>query len=72
MDKNLIVERNALPANVLEWLEADEKREGVLFYREENGRVVLERMENVDSAMLARGRENIQRYPSTLERLVTS
>ncbi len=72
MAKNLIVERSSLPATVLEWLGADEKKIGILFYREENGQVVLERLENVDPAMLARVRTNMERFHSTLQRLADS
>ena len=72
MSKNLIVERTSLPPTVLEWLEADEKKNGILLYREENGQIVLERLENIDPTMMARVREDIQRYHSVLERLADS
>jgi len=72
MLRNLIIERSSLPPEVLEWLESDEKRMGVLLYREENNQVVLERLENIDPAMLTRVRANIQRYRSALERLADS
>jgi hypothetical protein len=69
---SLVVERTNLPATFLEWLEEDEKKTGVLLYREEDGQVVLERLENVDLTMLARVRANIERYHSALERLADS
>ena len=72
MGKNLIVERSSLPPQVLEWLESDDKRMGVLLYREEDNMIVLERLENIDPAMLTRVRANIQRYHSALQRLADS
>ncbi|MBI4788961.1 MAG: hypothetical protein HY782_18170 [Chloroflexi bacterium] len=72
MSKNLILERTSLPPTVLEWLEADEKKNGIFLYHEENGQIVLERLENIDPAMLMRVREDIQRYHSVLERLADS
>jgi hypothetical protein len=72
MIRSLIVERSSLPPTVLDWLEANEKNMGILLYREENGKVVLERLEDIDPAMLVRVRTNMQRYRPTLERLADS
>lgn len=69
MIRSLIVDRSSLPPTVLDWLEANEKNMGILLYREENGKVVLERLEDIDPAMLIRVRANMQRYRATLERL---
>lgn len=69
---SLIVERNKLPENILKWLEEGEKKNGILLYREENDSIVLERLENVDPAMIARVYANVQRYHSALERLADS
>ncbi|MBI5302448.1 MAG: hypothetical protein HY868_09940 [Chloroflexi bacterium] len=69
MASNLVIDRSALPLRVLEWLESDAKKSGILLYREENDQVVLERLENIDPAMLTRVRANIQRYHSALQRL---
>lgn len=72
MARNLIVARDSLPPQVLEWLESNEKRIGILLYREENDQIVLERLENIDPAMLTRVRANIQRYHPALKRLADS
>jgi len=72
MIRNLVIERSSLPPQVLEWLESDETRMGILLYREENNQVVLERLESIDPAMLSRVRANIQRYHSALQRLADS
>lgn len=72
MEKNLSVKRTSIPPEILEWLEADQKKMGVLIYREENDQVVLERLENVDPSMLGRVRANIHRYHSALQRLAES
>ncbi len=69
MEKNLSVKRTSIPPEILEWLEADQKKMGILIYREENDQVVLERLENIDPSMLGRVRANIQRYHSALQRL---
>ncbi len=72
MNKTLMVERSVLPSQVLEWLEADQQKDGIIHFREENGKIVLERLENVDPAMMARVRANIEKYRSVLERLADS
>ncbi len=72
MSESLVVERATLPRQVLEWIEAGQKTSGVLSYREENGKIVLERIENIDPAMLGRVRANIEQYRSTLRRLADS
>ncbi len=72
MSENLTVDRSSLPPHLLEWLEKDQQKKGVILYREENEQVVLERLENVDPAMLARVRGDIERYRSVLERLAES
>ncbi len=69
MEKNPSVKRTSIPPEILEWLEADQKKMGVLIYREENDQVVLERLENIDPSMLERVRAKIQRYHSALQRL---
>lgn len=69
MEKNLSVKRTIIPPEILEWLEADQKKTGVLIYREENDQVILERLENIDPSTLGRVRANIQRYHSALQRL---
>lgn len=72
MNKYLAVDRNSLPSKVLDWLEAEEGRTGILLYREENGQVVLERLEHIDPEMLSRLQANIERFRPTLERLADS
>ncbi len=72
MDKTLMVDRAAFPIKILDWLEAGQQKDGVIHFREENGKIVLERLENVDPAMMARVRANIEKYRSVLERLADS
>lgn len=72
MEKILTLDRNTLPTNVVEWLEAGQQKDGIIHFREENGKIVLERLENVDPAMMARVRANIEKYHSVLERLADS
>ena len=69
---SLVVKRTSLPAPVWEWLEASKSKTGVFFFREENDQILLERLDNIDPAMLARVRANVERYHSTLERLADS
>ena len=72
MEKSLIVERKTLPPHLLEWLEAGNQMDGIIRFREEDGKIVLERLENVDPEMMARVRANIEKYHSVLERLADS
>ena len=72
MERNLNVTRTSIPQEILEWLEADSQKTGVLIYRGENDQVVLERLENIDPSMLGRVRANVQRYHSALQRLAES
>lgn len=68
----LTMDRSSLPQAFREWLGATGEAKGVLFFREENGKIVLERLDNVDVAMLARIRANIAKYHSALQRLADS
>lgn len=72
MTNHLTVDRNSLPSQVLDWLEAEEGRTGVLLYREENGQVVLERLPHIDPEMLSRLQANIERFRPALGRLADS
>ncbi len=72
MTKHLVVDRKSLPSQVLDWLEVEEGRTGVLFYREENGQVVLERLEHIDPELLSRLQANIERFNTMLGRLADS
>lgn len=72
MTDHLTVDRNSLPSQVLDWLEAEEGRTGILLYREENGQVVLERLEHIDPEMLSRLQANIERFRPMLGRLADS
>lgn len=72
MLNTITVERTSLPQAFREWLEANGESKGVLFFREEDGRIVLERLDNVDVAMIARVRANIAKYHSALQRLSDS
>jgi hypothetical protein len=75
-EKNMInsitLDRTSLPQAFREWLGASGEAKGVLFFREENGKIVLERVDNVDVAMIARVRANIAKYHSALQRLADS
>jgi hypothetical protein len=72
MERNLVIDRSSLPRQVLEWLESDKKGTGVLVYHEEDDRIILERLENIDPQMLTRVRRNVERYRSALQRLSES
>jgi len=72
IENTLTVDRNILPLAVLEWLEAGNEKKGMLSFREENGQIVLERLGNIDPAMMARVQEDMLRFHSTLERLADS
>ncbi|MGB8643971.1 MAG: hypothetical protein WCF84_01945 [Anaerolineae bacterium] len=72
VSKGMTVERAKLPPALIEWLEVGGGKGGILLYREENGQIVLEKLENVDPAMLPRLRANMERYRSALERLADS
>jgi hypothetical protein len=72
MPSTITVERASLPQAFREWLEANGEAKGVLFFREEDGKFVLERLDSVDVAMIARVRANIVKYHSALRRLADS
>ncbi len=70
--KVFAIERPELPVALLEWLEADAQKGSIILFHEENGQIILERLENVDPGMLARVRANMERYRPALERLADS
>jgi len=72
MISTITVDRTSLPQAFRDWLDANGESKGVLFFREENGKIVLERLDNVDVAMIARVRANIAKYHSALQRLADS
>lgn len=72
MLNTITVDRTSLPQAFREWLDANGQSKGVLFFREENGKVILERLDDVDVAMIARVRANIAKYHSALQRLADS
>jgi hypothetical protein len=72
MSDHLTVDRSSLPPQVLDWLEAEQGRTGILLYREENGQVVLERLEHIDPEMISRLQANIERFRPALGRLADS
>ncbi len=69
---SLVVDRGSIPTSLLEWLEAEEGKTGILLYREENGQIVFERVENADLELIRWLRINMERYHSVLERLADS
>lgn len=72
MLNTITMDRTSLPQAFRDWLEANGESKGVIFFREENGKIVLERLDNVDVAMIARVRANIAKYHSALQRLADS
>lgn len=72
MLSTITVDRTSLPQAFRDWLDANGESKGVIFFREENGKIVLERLDNVDVAMIARVRANIAKYHSALQRLADS
>lgn len=72
MLNTITVDRTSLPQAFREWLDANGQSKGVLFFREENGKIILERLDDVDVAMIARVRANIAKYHSALQRLADS
>lgn len=72
MLNTITMDRTTLPQAFRDWLEANGESKGVIFFREENGKIVLERLDNVDVAMITRVRANIAKYHSALQRLADS
>ncbi|OQY98169.1 MAG: hypothetical protein B6D41_02685 [Chloroflexi bacterium UTCFX4] len=66
------MDRTSLPQAFRDWLDAKGESKGVLIFREEDGKIVLERLDNVDVAMIARVRANMAKYHSALQRLADS
>ena len=73
---SVVVEREKLPVDMLRWLEAeglDEARAiGVVLSTDKRGGIILQRIGNVDPAMMERVRAASVRYHSALERLANS
>ena len=67
----LVVEREALPSVVIEWLESQPKG-GVILVFTEDGKIVFRRLGDIDPDMPARVQRIIERYRSALEHLAAS
>ena len=72
MINTLTMDRQSLPQAFREWLETNGETKGILIFREEDGKIILERLDNVDVAMLARVRANMAKHHSALQRLADS
>lgn len=72
MLNTLTVDRQSLPQVFKEWLAASGESKGVLIFRVDNGKIILERADSVDVAMIHRVRANIAKYHSALKRLADS
>lgn len=72
MLSTITVDLASLPNALRELLEATGESNGVLFFREEDGKVILERVDDIDVAMIARVRANIAKYHFALQRLADS
>lgn len=69
MLNTLTVDRRNLPEAFREWLESGGQAKGILLFREENGQIILEKLDNVDLSMIERVRANMIKYRSALQRL---
>jgi hypothetical protein len=73
---SVVVEREKLPLVMLRWLEAEGLTEGktigVILSSGERGRIILQRLGDIDPTMMERVRAASERYRSALERLADS
>ena len=73
---SVVVEREKLPSDMLQWLEAEGLDDGqaiavILTFDERKG-IIVQRLGDVDPTMMARVRAASARYHSALERLADS